>query len=190
MSEKNLSLDAETEATPLERIGLVCARAAFVATLVGVIEGVVVSNLAETPVSGIGLATAGLWLPGALLALVPATLLRRLDDPRTRRIVAYLFGVGIVVASAFARFAVGAPFPLRAGPLEAVTAIALAWAATELRLEPPLRRPVAIAGLVLAVALQVYAMRWVEGHLAFAGLLSEKTCFPRMMLRTVLRRFV
>jgi hypothetical protein len=182
---KELTLDTPT--TPLDAIGMVCARASFVAVLVGIIEGIVVSRVSDISVSGIGLATAGLWFPAALLFLLPASLLRR--APSIRAVITGLviaFGVTLV----FTRVAPSVPFALRVAPLEMVSALALAYLASLLNIDAPFRRPIAIFGIVLAVALQVYATYWVDGHRAFAGLLVEDTTVPRFMLKSVLRRFV
>lgn len=177
-------------ASPLDPIGLVCARAAVIALVIGVGEGLAVSNVIGTSVAGIGLANAGLWFPIALVSLLPGLLLRRLDDPRVRRGLAFALGVALAAAILFARFSTTGSSVLRAAPAEAIAAVGLGWAAMELRLEDPLRRPVAIAGLIVAAALQVYATRWVDAHRAFAGLLAQHTAAPRFMLRVVLRRFV
>lgn len=179
-------LTAESTATPLDAIGVVCARAAFVASLLGIIEGVVVSRLADLSVSGIGIATAGLWFPAALLSLLPASLLRRVQS---RRAVAFGLAVAFGAAVIFARAMPSLAPWLRAAPIEAVAAVGLAYAASNLELDEPFRRPIAIAGLLVVVALQVYASRWVDGHRAYAGVLVERTAVPRFMLRTVLHRF-
>ena len=83
----------------------------------------------------------------------------------------------------------GLSAPLRAAPLEAVAAIGLAYAASHLELDEPFRRPIAIAGIVVVVALQVYASHWIDAHRAYASILVERTAVPRFMLRTVLHRF-
>jgi len=177
---------AESTATPLDAIGVVCARAAFVASLLGIVEGLVVSKLAELSVSGIGIATAGLWFPAALLALLPASVLRRVES---RRAVAFGLAIAFGAAVLFARATPSLSVPLRAAPIEAVAAIALAYAARPPALAQPFRRPIAIAGLVVVVALQLYANHWIDAHRAYAGVLVEKTAVPRFMLRTVLHRF-
>ncbi len=176
--------------SPVDAIGLVCARAAVIALLIGVGEGLAVSRATETSVAGIGIANAGLWFPFALVSLLPGLLLRRLEDPRVRRGVAFALGVAFAAAVLFARFSPTASTALRAAPVEAIAAVGLGWAAMELRFEDPLRRPIAIAGLVVAAALQIYATRWIDAHRAFAGLLAQHTAAPRFMLRTVLQRFV
>lgn len=176
---------AESAATPLDAIGVVCARAAFVASLLGIVEGVVVSRIAELSVSGIGIATAGLWFPAALLFLVPASALRRVPS----RVVAVGLFVAFGAALIFARAMPTLAAPLRAGPIEAAAALALAYAASRLELDEPFRRPIAIAGLIVVVALQLYANHWIDAHRAFAGVLVEYTAVPRFMLRTVLHRF-
>ena len=179
-------LTAESTSTPLDAIGIVCARAAFVASLLGIVEGVVVSRLADLSVSGIGIASAGLWFPAALLALLPASLLRRV--PSTRAVafgLAIAFGATVI----FARAMPSLSAPLRAAPIEAVAAVGLAYAASLLELDEPFKRPIAIAGLVVVVALQLYATHWIDAHRAYAGVLVDRTAVPRFMLRTVLHRF-
>lgn len=176
---------AEHVASPLDAVGIVCARAAFVASLVGIVEGVVVSRIAEVSVSGIGIATAGLWFPAGLLFLLPASALRRAPP----RAVAVGLFVALAAALIFARAMPALSMPLRAAPIEAAAALAFAYAASRLELDEPFKRPIAIAGLVVVVALQVYATRWVDAHRAFAGVLVEHTAIPRFMLRTVLHRF-
>lgn len=172
---------AESPATPLDTLGLYCARAVFVAVLVGLFEGIIVSRVAEVSVSGIGIASAGLWIPAAFLFLFPASLLRRVPS---RQAVAVGLAVAVGAAAIFAKAAHSA------APLEAAAALAFAYAASQLELEGFIRRPIAIAGIALAVALQVYAAYWVDAHRAFASLLVEHTTIPRFMLRSVLRRFV
>lgn len=172
---------AESPATPLDTLGLYCARAVFVAVLVGIFEGIVVSRIADVTAGGIGIATAGLWIPAALLFLFPAAALRRIPS---RQIVA------VVLALAFGAALFLARATKIAAPLEAVVALTLAYAASSLDLEGFMRRPIAIAGLVLAIVLQLYAAYWVDAHRAFASLLVEHTAVPRFMLRSVLRRFV
>ncbi|MBI2395168.1 MAG: hypothetical protein HYV09_36700 [Deltaproteobacteria bacterium] len=176
----------ERTATPLETVGLVCARASFVAVLVGVVEGITVSRLTGVSVAGIGLATAGLWFPAAVIALLPATRLHRFS----KRKVATALLVAVLTTLLFAKFATTVSPVLRALPVEASVALAFAWLAAGLQLDDPLRRPLAIIGIVVAVVLQIFSTRWVDAHRAFAGLLIEHTAVPRLMLRTVLRRFV
>lgn len=181
---------AEPTATPFESIGMLLARASFVALIVGLLEGVIVARLADTPVSGIGLATAGLWLPGAVLAIIIGLGVRRAAQGGGRRNIGLAVLAAMVVAIAAARVLSSAPVSVRAAPIEIVAAIALGWVSCELEVAEALRRPIAIAGIVIAVGLQLYATRWVDAHRAFAGLLADKTMIPRVMLKYVLRRFV
>jgi hypothetical protein len=176
--------------SPLESVGLACARAAAVACVVGVGEGLVVARAAETSAEGIGLATAGLWFPIALVGLVPGLFFRRLESATARRALSFGLFAAFLAAVLFARFSSFAPPLARALPAELLASVGLGWAAMELRFEAPLRRPVAIAGLVAAAVLQVYASRWVDAHRAFASLLTQHTAVPRLMLKFVLRRFV
>ncbi len=177
---------ADSATTPFDAVGVVCARAAFVAALLGIVEGVVVSRLADVSVSGIGIATAGLWFPAALLFLLPAAALRRVRSPRVVPVALFIaFGAALIFARAMPSLAA----PVRAAPIEAVAALALAYAASRLELDDPFRRPIAVAGLIIVVALQVYANRWINAHRAFAGVLVEHTAVPRFMLRAVLHRF-
>lgn len=185
MSEE-ISLEAPS--TPLETVGLVCARASFVAVVVGIVEGLLVARAADTSIAGIGMATAGLWLPAAFVALLPAAALHRL--PASRRTVFTGLLAVLLAATLFARLATSVSPVLRALPLEMAAALALAWIASGLQLDVPLKRPLAIIGIVIAVVLQVFANRWVDAHRPFAGLLLEHSAVPRFMLRTVLRRFV
>jgi hypothetical protein len=174
-------ITAEPPATTLDTIGLYCARAVFVAVIVGLVEGVVVSRLAEVSVSGIGIATAGLWVPAAFLFLFPAALLKRVQS---KQAVALILGVGLAAGLLIAR---ALHFPLAA---EAGGALLLAYLASQIELDPMFRKPIAITGIVLAVILQMYAAHWVDAHRAFASLLVDHTAVPRFMLRAVLRRFV
>lgn len=176
----------ESTSTPLETVGLVCARASFVAVLVGVIEGITVSRLTGVSVAGIGIATAGLWFPAAVIALLPATRLHRFS----KRKVATALLVAVLSSLLFAKLATNVSPVLRALPAEASVSLAFAWLAAGLQLDDPLKRPLAIAGIVVAVVLQIFSTRWVDAHRAFAGLLIDHTAVPRLMLRTVLRRFV
>lgn len=182
MSEE-ISLEAQS--TPLETVGLVCARASFVAVVVGVTEAFVVARAAGTSVTGMGLATAGLWFPAALVALLPANALHRL--PRPQVFTGLL--VAVLVAALFAQLSHASPV-LRALPIELASALMLGWLAAGLQLDDGLKRPIAILGVVIALGLQLFSMRWVDGHRAFAGLLLEHSAVPRFMLRTVLHRFV
>ena len=178
-------ISLEPEPTPLERVGLVCARATLVASVLGFVEGLVISKTTETSVAGLGLATAGLWWPLALASLGPAHALHRW--PRAGVSTALL--AAVLASALFARFS---PFaaPLAAAPLEGAAALLLAWLAAGLHPGLQVRRPVALLGLLLAVGLQLFATRWVDAHRAFAGLLVDHSAAPRFMLRTVLRRFV
>lgn len=184
MSEE---ISLESTSTPFETVGLVCARASFVAMLVGIVEGAVVARLADASVAGIGVATAGLWFPAALVALIPATALHRLPSRRT---VFTVLLVVVLAAALFARLATSVSPVLRALPLELGATLMAAWFAAGLHLDDSLKRPVAIIGIAIAVVLQMYSMRWIDQHRAFAGLLLEHSAVPRFMLRSVLRRFV
>lgn len=186
----------DDEATPstLDVVGVACFRAALVAGVVGTVEATLVATSVEVKVPGFAPATAGLWIPAALVLLFPAHLLRGLEDPVLRRRLAFAFGVVIAAAALFARLAPKiAPHlspQLRAAPLELAAAIGLLWAATEVQLAPPLRRFVAVAGIVFVVVLQVWSTRFVDAHRALAGALVEATFVPRLLLKLVLRKFV
>lgn len=172
---------AEHDVTSLDTLGVYCARAVFVAVIVGLVEGIVVSRLAEVSASGIGIATGGLWIPASLLFLAPAAYLKRIPSRQTVAMgLAVLFGVSLLVSRA----------THLAAPAEVAGALFLSYVASLLELDPVVRRPIAIAGLVLAVVLQIYAAYWVDAHRAFASLLVDRTTIPRFMLRTVLHRFV
>jgi hypothetical protein len=180
-------LSLEAPPTPLERVGLACARASFVALVVGGLEGLFVARAGGVSAGGLGLAAAGLWFPAALLALVPASALHGLATPK-RVVFSGLLALTLA-AALFARVSHAAPI-VRAAPLEVASVLLVAWLGAGLQVEDPLRRPVAVVGIVLAVALQVVATRWIDAHRAFAGLLVEHSTVPRFMLRAVLRRFV
>ncbi len=189
MSEAPDQDDEETPST-LDVVGLACFRAAVVAGIVGGIESTLVSTSVELKVPGFGAATAGFWIPATLLLLFPAHLLRSLEDPNLRRRLAFAFGVLIAGAALFARLAKVSSPQLRAAPLELAAAVGLLWAVTEVQLGPPLRRFVAVAGIVFVVVLQVWSTRFVDAHRALAGALVEATFVPRLLLKFVLRKFV
>jgi hypothetical protein len=180
---------AEQESSALDVVGIACARAAFVALLVGMIEGIVVAHMADMSVSGIGIATAGLWAPVALFALIPGAALRRLAQGLRRRNVAFVVVAAFFASLLFAKLSHASPI-VRLAPAEIISAIGLAWVALEIEVSDAIRRPLAIFGLVVLVALQFYGTRWVDNHRAFAGLLVDGSFVPRAMLRFVLRRFV
>jgi hypothetical protein len=180
---------AEAEVSAIDTIGMACARAAFVALIVGMVEGIVVGQMADMSVSGIGLATAGLWVPVGLVALLPGTGLRRLAQRAKRRNVAFAVVAAFFAAVLFAKLSHVSPV-LRLAPAELVAASGLAWVALEIEVSEAIRRPLAIFGFVVVAVLQFYATRWVDAHRAFAGLLVEGSFVPRAMLRFVLRRFV
>jgi hypothetical protein len=180
---------AEAEVSAIDTIGMACARAGFVALLVGMVEGVVVSKMADASVSGIGLATAGLWVPVALFALLPGAALRRVAQRAQRRNVAFAMVAALFAALLFAKLAHVSPI-VRLAPVEIVAAIGFAWVALEIEVSEAIKRPLAIFGFIVVALLQFYATRWVDAHRAFAGLLVEGTFVPRAMLRFVLRRFV
>ena len=176
----------------LDTIGIACARAASVALVLGVIEGLLLGRAAGGTTPGMTIAVAGLWVPPALLALVPGALLVRLaDDPRRRRVVAIALLALVAVGALLAWTApVDAPSPWRALPLELSAVVGAAWGVSRMRFEDPFRRPAAYVGIALAVLLQLFANRWVDAHRALAGLLVDASFIPRLMLRLVLRRFV
>jgi hypothetical protein len=120
-----------------------------------------------------------------LFLLLPASLLRRAPARAVTFGLAFAFGAALIFARAMPSLAPS----LRAAPIEAVAAIGLAYAASLLELDEPFRRPIAIAGLIVVVALQLYATNWIDAHRAYAGVLVERTAVPRFMLRTVLHRF-
>ena len=188
MAETRAEKTESSTGVALDSIGMVCARAAMVAIGVGLAEGAVLSKTIEPSVSGLGFATVGLWFPGAFIAVALMSLLQRLEGRARTTLLATLV-VARVAALGFARFshAVG---PLRAAPAEIVGALLLAWGASVVRVEGIFRRPLAVAGVALAVVLQIYGTRWVDSHRAYAGLIAETSFVPRLMLRNVLRRVV
>jgi hypothetical protein len=182
--------DAGGALSALDSVGVACARGTCAALLVGLIEGAIVGarfGVGEGS-AGLALATAGLWFPAALVSLLPgAALVRAANDRRRRTIVLATFAVALfitgVVASSWSR----APF--NAMPLEIVAVLLAGWGASLVRLEGPVRRPAAFVGIALAVLVQLYANRWIEVHRALAGALADHTFIPRVMLRSILRRF-
>lgn len=185
---------AEHDAAPdaLDLIGIVCARAVLVALGGGLIEGIFLARALGGATYGLPLANAGLWFPLALLALLPGRLLaRHLDAPATRPRIIALGGALLFLVAVFGLLGVRLGLgPIRWAPLELLAALELAVVASALRPDPPLRRVVAVAGLVLAFALQLYATRWIDVHAAFAGATTELAWVPRLMLKHVLRRIV
>lgn len=174
--------------TALDDVGVACARAACVALIVGFVEGTVVGARVGEGGAGLALATAGLWFPGALVALLPGhALVRVANDRRRRTLVAAVLGGACALSAILAWVA-----PISAWsvlPLETFGAIAAAWGASLVRLDGPIRRPAAWVGIALAAMVQLYANRWVDVHRALAGALVDHTFVPRIMLRFVLRRF-
>ncbi|GAC1352976.1 MAG: hypothetical protein NVS3B20_22450 [Polyangiales bacterium] len=171
----------------LDSIGGLCARATAVALALGLVEASVLRKVMEGSASGIGIATAGLWFPAAFLAVIASSQLRRVLNARAQsQLPAWLFGI-LIAALGYARFGHAAVF-LRAAPAELIGVFTVAWAATMVRFDGFLRRPVAYVGLFLSLLLQVYANRWVEAHRAYAGAMAEKSFVPRIMLRSVLHR--
>ncbi len=174
----------------LDAIGLVCARAAFVATVGGLVEGALLVRALDGAAAGLVPADAGLWFPLGLLAQLPArTLSPWARGPARRWRVASLAAAALFVAAVAGlvggRLGLGA---VRWLPLELLGALELAVLATLLRPEPPFRRAIALFGLVLAVAMQLFAARWTDAHRAFAGAMTDLAWVPRVMLRLVLRR--
>jgi hypothetical protein len=182
--------DAGTDV--IDTIGLVCARASLVALGGGLVEGLFMTRALDGAAAGLPLANAGLWFPLGLLALLPARpIAKRLDNPIARPRLIALGGALLFLAAVFgllgARLGLG---PIRWAPVEILAALELAVVASVLRPEPPLRRILAIAGLVLAFGLQLFATRWIDAHAAFAGATTQLAWVPRVMLKFVLRRFV
>jgi hypothetical protein len=195
VTEKSEKRDEPSSLSALDSVGIACARASMIALVVGMIEGLALGHRASAGDAGIGLATAGLWIPGALVSLLPgAALVRLADDARKRRIALAVLGVAIVASIVVAWTQPGIEIslgsPLRALPLEISGAIAAAWAASLMRFEGPLRRPAAYVGIAVAILVQLFANRWVDAHRALAGAMVEASFLPRFMLRVVLRRFV
>ena len=180
---------AETESATgpaIESVGMVCARAVLVALVVGVVEGNVLARVLDTKVTGFGLATAGLWVPAALVSLLVVLPLRRMDESARRVVRAVLIGM---LAASFLYVKLGrAPLPMRVAPAEILSVLAVAWVASSLKLEGALRKVVAYAGIALTLVLQIHANRWVDAHRAYAGAMSQSSFVPRLMLRSVLRR--
>ena len=178
----------------LESVGVACVRAAIVALIVGFAEGILLGKRFGMSSPSIGLATAGLWFPAALIALIPGALLvRYVGDSSKRRIVAGIFAVALIGSAIFAAsqppVEVSVGSPLRALPLEIAGALSVAWGASLMRFEGAMRRPAAYVGIALAALIQLYANRWIDAHRAFAGAMTEASFVPRIMLRFVLRRF-
>ena len=172
----------------LDSVGVACARGTSAALLVGLVEGGVVGSRVGEGGAGLALATAGLWFPAALAALLPgAALVRVASDRRRRTIVAGCFGAALALSTIFAATSSRAPW--NAMPLELVGVVLAGWGASLVRLEGPIRRPAAFVGIALAVLVQLYANRWIDVHRALAGALADHTFVPRGMLRLVLRRF-
>ncbi|MEO7093929.1 MAG: hypothetical protein ABI175_11810 [Polyangiales bacterium] len=195
MAERSEKREEPTSLSALESVGVACARASMVALVVGMIEGLALGHRVGAGDAGIGLATAGLWVPAALIALVPGgALVKVTGDARRRTIVLAVLGAAIVASVVVAwtqpSIEVSTGSPLRALPLEISGAIAAAWAASLIRFEGLMRRPAALVGLAIAILVQLFANRWVDAHRALAGVMVEASYVPRFMLRVVLRRFV
>jgi hypothetical protein len=195
VAETSEKRDEPTNLSALDSVGIACARGSMVALVVGMIEGLALGHRAGGGNAGIGLATAGLWVPAALVALLPGTALVRLaGESRTRTIALAVLGLAIVASIVVAwtqpGLEVSPGSPLRALPLEITGAIAAAWAASLMRFEGPVRRPAAYVGIAVAILVQLFANRWVEAHRALAGAIVDASFVPRFMLRVVLRRFV
>jgi hypothetical protein len=172
----------------LDSVGVACARGTSAALLVGLIEGAIVGARVGEGGAGLALATAGLWFPAALVALLPGSaIVRAANDRRRRNLVVAAFGVALAIAGVVALAAKGASWS--AMPLEIVGVLLAGWGASLVRLDGPVRRPAAFVGIALAVLVQLYANRWIGVHPALAGALGDHTWIPRFMLRVVLRRF-
>ena len=195
MAEKSEKRDDPTSLSALESVGIACARASIVALVVGLVEGLALGHRAGAGDAGIGLATAGLWVPAALVALLPgAALVKVASDGPKRTLVGAVLGAAIVASIVLAwsqpSAEVSMGSPLRALPLELTGAIAVAWGVSLMRFEGAMRRPAAYVGIAVAILVQLFANRWVEAHRALAGAMVEASFVPRFMLRVVLRRFV
>jgi hypothetical protein len=152
------------------------------------IEGAIVGSRVGEGGAGLALATAGLWFPAALVALLPGSaIVRAANDRRRRNRVLAAFGVALAIAGIIAFASKGASWS--AMPLEIVGVLLAGWGASLVRLDGPVRRPAAFVGIALAVLVQLYANRWIGVHPALAGALGDHTSIPRFMLRVVLRRF-
>ena len=191
--------------TAIESVGLACARAAMVAMGVGMLEGTAIGRRIGAPTAGMGLATSGLWLPAALLALMLVAMLRRalmsaleaasesaMSRARNAGLMAlaalFFFALVFWMKDPAAESTFGSP--LHAAPLELITVAGLAWGASMIRPEGSLRRVAAIGGVVVAVFVQLFANRWVDAHGAMAGALGNASFVPGAMLRYVLQRLV
>lgn len=195
MAETSENRDEKAGPTAVDSVGLACARASMVALVVGLIEGLALGHRAGATNAGLGLATAGLWIPAALVALLPgAALVKLADDARKRTVLLGVLGAAFVISFVVAwtqpSAEVSLGSPLRALPLEITGAIAAAWGASLMRFEGPMRRPAAYVGIAVAILVQLFANRWVDAHRALAGAMVEASFVPRFMLRVVLRRFV
>jgi hypothetical protein len=174
----------------VDAVGLVCARAAIVALGGGLVEGFAISRALDAPSSGLAFANAGLWFPLGLLALLPARASVSVLEAPERRARYLALGGALLFLAAVAglvgqRLGIGA---IRWAPLELLAAFELAVVASAIRPEPPVRRAVAVAGIVLAFGMQLFATRWIEVHRAFAGAMTDLAWIPRVMLKWALRR--
>jgi len=185
MSETHAESEGTT-ALAIESVGLVCARATLVALVMGGIEGNVLARVLEANVRGMGLATVGLWVPAAFVALLLAVPIRKLDDT-ARRALRIALVVSLAGAALYAKLG-HASGPIRAAPLEILGAIALGWAFSSLKLEGALRKLVGYVGIALTLVTQLHANRWVDAHRAYAGAMAQTSFVPRLMLRSVFRR--
>lgn len=188
------SRESDGSFSAIESVGVACARASIVALVLGMLEGTLLGRHASATSAGIGLATAGLYLPAALASLLPGSfLVRWASDSRKRQRLALSLGAallfGLLTHLAAPVSDPGRGWPLRVLPLELASLLSLGTVVSLMRFEPPLRRPAAFVGLTLVVLVQAYANRWIDAHRALAGALAEGSFFPRTMLRLVLRRF-
>lgn len=173
------------------RVGELCARAAVAALVVGLVEAAFMSRRAHGAPDGFALVVAALWVPPMIGFGAVAGASRVVAFVESRAPAALMI-LGYAVVAALVSFVVLARLQssssLQAAPFEILAAIAVTLAIAALRLDGAPRRSVAFAGVVGVIALQLFAIRWIDQHRGWVALIHEHGFIPSVVVRALFRR--
>ncbi|MFI5297405.1 MAG: hypothetical protein ACHREM_04850 [Polyangiales bacterium] len=173
------------------RVGELCARAAVSAIVVGLVEAAWMSRRAHGAPDGFALVVAALWVP-PMIALGAVAATSRVVTFLATRTQTAVMALGYAVFAALVAFVVLARLhqsaPMQAAPLEIVAAVTVTVAIAAIRLHGAPRRSVAIAGVLGVIALQLFAIRWIDQHRGWVELIRDHGFVPAVVVRTLFPR--
>ena len=193
MGPDNASSRETIDAPAWTFVGEVCARAVVAAILSGSLEATWIARASLATPAGFGLVMTGLWFPPMLaLALAMNRAFATLSLFARGRLPTVAMTALYANVGAFLFFALTArtaiALPIRIAPLEVVAAVGATTMIAALRLDGIVRRSIAIAGIVSAIAVQLFASRWIDAHRAYVAVIGEHAMLPRLVLRLLFAR--